>query len=262
MSVDREVSSARKSGQKRVRKTQNISRARPARENSDLYTSKGPMSIKSVFPRRQVVTMEMDVAAFYNTSTAQVTGIFAVNAASVYLPFSNVTNKIGVTGAGTSNLTLNGSYSITGSSGSPVGYFELAALYSYYKVRRAELMIKLLPQSTDAIQVALEPNQAQLGAFTIQGIGAQPYSVTDTFTGSSRPRWLTCRMSSPTALGFSSTQFEGLTPTLTGNAPSGPQQWFFNVTWSNVVGANPTNYVSWLIKLRQEVEFSELITLT
>lgn len=223
--------------------------------NMDYSTTMMPRTVQAIFPRRQVVTFKQTMIAFYTVATAQSTGAFSIQASSFYAPFDNVTNKIGVTGANKSNLTLNGAYSTTQN---PYGYTEFNSLYTYYKVRKSTCKVTV-SSLADEVFVAMAPSPSQITTYVPIQTGSQPYSKQKLANAGGPPRVVSCSIASPTVLGYNATQFEGLAPTLMGTSPGSTTQWFWNITWCNPTGASPSGNLFFEIELWQDVEVSELV---
>lgn len=214
------------------------------------------MSIQSFIPRRVVAVFKQQMMCYYATATAQPSGCFNVQASSFFQPFSNVPNTITSAGAGKGNLTTAANFAI---NQSPIGYSEMDALYQYYKVRRAKLRVKVMPNS-DVMYICGAPTTIPESSSTPSpGLSAMPYSKNAILAPGMRPVTLSWNNASPTILGYSPTQYEGLTPTIMGAAPGASGQWYFNIIWSTGAGtSNPTANVYFEIELWQEVELSGL----
>ncbi len=240
----------------RKNKTRKSSRRlQPQREAGDTWATKLTVGVQSFLPRRVVGVFKQEMFGYYNTPTAQPNGSMSIQAGSFFQPFNQVGNPIGGTGAGKSNITINSGYNV---SSDPLGYSEVQALYQYYKVRRAMLLVRALSVS-DVFNMQLCPSTQQASAFTPTTFAANPYGKSMLCGPSQRPNVLKLTMDSPTILGYSQQQYAGLTPTLMSASPSAPLQWFFNFTWQNTTGGNsPTANIYFEFELYQEVEISEL----
>lgn len=214
------------------------------------------MGVQSFLPRRNVVVVKQSMIGYYATATAQLQGVMAVQASSFFEPFNTVGIPIGTTGANKSNITLNPNFS---AGQSPIGYSELNALYQYYKVRKARLRVRALAgASVDVFQMALQPSTVQASTAQIVTSTANPYAKNAMVTSSARPTEITIECSGPQILGYSATQFEGLTPALFAAAPGASGQWFFNFSWCMQTTTNATQPLFFEFDIWQEVEVSLL----
>ncbi len=211
------------------------------------------MTLQSFVPRRTVCTFKQTMFGGYLTATAQQYGFFSVMASSFALPFAQSANNIGTTGLNKSNITLVTGFSTTQS---PIGYSLMDVIYAYYKVRRARLLVRCLPIA-DVLLLSLEANPNQQSAVQQNSLGSNPYSKTVVAGPNQKAVEIVLDLSSPTVLGYSASQFEGLAPTIIATSPSTPSQWFFNFQWENFTTGNPAGAIAFEFELIQEVELSE-----
>jgi hypothetical protein len=224
-------------------------------ETGDLWGSNTGFRIQSFLPRRLVAVFKTPMLANYVTALAQPNGQFNINASAFWEPFNTVGTAIGTTGAGKSNMNVAVGFA---NGNSPIGWSEMNALYQYYKVRKAELRLRVLP-TLDNVYVTAFPATVAETAVVLPGSSANPYAKTQLCAAGMPPRTIKIRMNSTTVLGYNKTQFEGLLPTLMAAAPGSSQTWFFNVAWSNAVASTAaTGTISFEVELWQEVEISQL----
>lgn len=211
------------------------------------------MTLQSFVPRRTIITTKQIEQGAYLTATAQPYGFFTIMASSFAAPFGQGATLIGTTGANKSNITLNSGFT---NVQNPIGFSLMDVTYTYCKVRRARLLCRILPVS-DILICSLEANGSQQSVVQQNSLGANPYSKSVIAGPNQKPAELVLEMSSPTVMGYSAIQYEGLPPTLVGSPPSATQQWFFNFQWQNFTSGNPGGNVCFEFELIQEVEFSE-----
>lgn len=211
------------------------------------------MTVQSFIPRRSIATFKQTMFGGYLTATAQPYGFFSLQPSAFYQPYANTTNVIGLGGANKSNITLTPGFN---TNQSPIGYSLMDVMYVYYKVRRGRMTARVLPIS-DVLLVSLEANGNQQSVVQQNSLGSNPYSKTVVAGPNQKPAEVTIDISSPTVLGYSATQWEGLSPTLMGTGPSSPQQWFFNFQWQNFTNGNPGGNIAFEFELTLEVELTE-----
>ncbi len=221
-----------------------------------IYTVRMPRGIQSFLPRRFITTIKSVMQGYYLAPSAQPNGVFNVQASAAWEPWNNVGIPISSTGANKSNVSLSTSYSATDSG---IGYQELQSLYTYYKVRWAKMTARGNPTNgSDQFVLSLYPSQAAASTASIKPTNSQPYSKETLCVGGARPVTLSVGIDSATILGYTPSQFEGISPTLVGSSPGSTLQWFFNVMWQNTAPGNPVSSFAFLFELWQEVEFTEL----
>lgn len=228
-------------------------RKKIAVNSADVYASSKRMTLQSFLPRRTICTFKQTMFGAYTSGLAQQYGFFNLMANAFYQPFGTGATLIGTTGLNKSNITLAPGFATTQS---PIGYSLMDVTYTYYKVRRARLLVRCLP-TADIFLLSVEANTNQQSVVQQNSLGSNPYPKTVLAGPNQRPTEIVIDVSTPTITGYSSVQFEGLPPVLMGAAPGSTQQWFFNVQWENYTSSNPVGNAAFEFELIQEIELTE-----
>ncbi len=229
-----------------------------ATRNGELWINRAPMSTHQFLPRRVMTTLSTFVNGNYLTGTAQQSGCMQINASSFFEPFALAVNPIGSTGSNTSNITVGAGSSV---NQNPLGYSELSNLYAVYKVFWAALRIQVTPTNVaDVVLCSASPSAEEASGITtnLNQIAGAPWGQTITSTNGARNRVINIRVTGAQILGMNDEQFRGIGPTLMGAGPGSNQQWFFNISWQNVLAQNPAGNINFQFKLDQFVEVSNV----
>lgn len=264
------ASRSRRLGSRRSSGSLSIGGARRPKYGSTraIVLSRNPRS-NMYFPERIVNTMTNTYDAYFpaGTMTAAAGNYFdlIVNAMS---PFTGVSYPLtlvpGATYAAHANLVQGCILAQT-----PIGYTELAGIYTNYRVIKYILEITVVPtNASDTTRVVVMP----LGQEEIPGAGAasvnlkvfesQPYALAKTFaSGVTPPGGNSIQLIGyPNRdLGRTMSEYMSLAPTASGSGPAPGTADVVGVFLQQLNGANNSGVVTMQIKLMQEVEWYELI---